>query len=417
VRAIAGVLGTAIVLGTVISVLRNLVVPRGIRSLIVKLLWRGTRRLLLTIARPFQHTTRLLRPATALGEDRDRQYDVLDRALAWLAPIVLIATLLTWLVMLFVGYALVAYAISDLSLASAFWESGSSLFTVGFAAVARGQVTALDFVAGATGPVVIALQISYLPALYAAYNRREIEVTLLQARAAEPAWGPELLARQALVSTVEELTTLYASWERLAVDIGESHANYPLLLVLRSPRPYRSWIVGLIAVLDAAAMHLALAPSTAPVATARLMLRSGFTGLREIAQVLGIPFEADPQPDQPIRLSFAEYANAVAHVQKAGFAVERTAEESWADFRGWRINYETVAYALARKADAVPALWSGDRDWPSEPIPPSRPADRRPAAEHQEPTSPADRRPNADHQEPTSPADRRPHASRRDLRR
>ncbi|MBO0867702.1 MAG: hypothetical protein J2P15_03975 [Micromonosporaceae bacterium] len=359
-RAIAGVLGAIVVLSTAVSILRNLVVPRGIRSLIVKMLWRGTRGVLLAAVRPW------------------RRYEVLDRTLAWLAPIVLLATLLTWLVLLFVGYGLLSYSISNLSISGAFWEAGSSLFTVGFAPAARGDLTTLDFIAGATGPVVIALQISYLPALYAAYNRREIEVTLLQARAAEPAWGPELLARQALVGTVDELTTLYTTWERLAVDIGESHANYPLLLVFRSPRPYRNWVIGLIAVMDAAAMHLALAPKTAPVAPARLMLRSGFTGLRDIGRVLNLPVEHDPRPEDPLRLTFEEYAAAVAHVTEAGFATERSAEESWPDFKGWRVNYEEIAYALARKVDAVPALWSGGRAWPSEPISPVRPIDRRP---------------------------------------
>jgi hypothetical protein len=136
--------------------------------------------------------------------------------------------------------------------------------------------------------------------------------------------------------------------------------------------------VGLLAVMDAAAMHLALAPTSAPVPTARLMLRSGFTALRDIARVLAIPFDPDPQPDDPIELTFEEYEAAVEHVVKAGFMAERSAAESWPHFRGWRVNYERIAYALARKVDAVPAMWSGSRDWPAEPMMPKRPTDRRP---------------------------------------
>jgi hypothetical protein len=59
-----------------------------------------------------------------------------------------------------------------------------------------------------------------------------------------------------------------------------------------------------------------------------------------------------------------------------GFPVERSAEEAWPHFRGWRVNYESLAYALARTTDAVPALWSGPRRWPSDPIPPQRPPAR-----------------------------------------
>jgi hypothetical protein len=45
------------------------------------------------------------------------------------------------------------------------------------------------------GLVTVTLQIAYLPALYAAFNRRENEIALLNSRAGSPSWGPELLAR------------------------------------------------------------------------------------------------------------------------------------------------------------------------------------------------------------------------------
>jgi hypothetical protein len=359
-RVISGLAGGALLLMTVASILRNVVIPRGFGSVLTRMLWRGLRGLLVVVIRPFH------------------SYLVRDKVLAWLAPVVLVSTLLSWLAALFVAYGLVMYAISGLPLVASLREAGSSLFTLGYASGGR-NLTALDFLAAATGPVVIALQISYLPTLYAAYNRREVEVTLLQTRAAEPAWGPELLARQALIGTLDELGPLYQSWERLAADIGESHANYPVLLLFRSPRPYRSWVIALLTVMDAAAMQMALAPTSSPVAPARLMLRAGFSALRDIARVLQIPFNPDPRPEDPISLTYDEYEAAVEHVVKAGFMTERQAEESWPHFKGWRINYEQIAYALARKVDAVPALWSGPRDWPAEPMPPTRPVDRRPA--------------------------------------
>jgi hypothetical protein len=271
------------------------------------------------------------------------------------------------------------HALSGLGWRASLREAGSSLFTLGYASTTRLHLSAIDFVAAAAGPVVIALQIAYLPSLYAAYNRRETDVTLLQARAGEPAWGPELLARQALVGTVDQLGDLYQLWERLAADVGESHANYPILLAFRSPRPYRSWTVGLLAVLDAAAMHLALCPSSAPP-QARLALRAGFTALRDIARVVRIPFDPDPHPDAPLDLTFEEFAAGVAWAVDAGFPTERDAGQAWADFRGWRVNYEAVVYALARRGDAVPAPWSGARDWTVRQMSPQRPPHRRPEA-------------------------------------
>jgi hypothetical protein len=362
VRVLSGVLGLALLVVTVTSMLRNLVVPRGLTSVLVRSLLQGIRWLLLQVARPW------------------RSYRAVDTALAWLAPTVLIATLIWWLASLFLAYGLLLHSVSTLSLATSLREAGSSLLTLGFASAARGRLTALDFAAAVTGPLVIALQIAYLPTLYGAYNRRETEVTLLQSRAGEPAWGPELLARQALVGTLDSVGRLYESWERLAADIGESHSNYPVLLSFRSPRPYRSWIVGLITVMDAAAMHISLSPGTPSMQEARLMLRAGFTALRDIAHVTGIRYDPDPRPEDPITLTYEEFAEGVARMTEAGFVAERSVEHAWAHFRGWRVNYESIAYELARRVDAVPAKWSGRRDWPYAPMEPNRPVDRRPAS-------------------------------------
>ena len=45
-------------------------------------------------------------------------------------------------------------------------------------------------------------------------------------------------------------------------------------------------------------------------------------------------------------------------LQEIGFPIERSAEEAWPDFHGWRVNYETVAYRLADKLVVPPAPWS-----------------------------------------------------------
>ncbi|MFK0021040.1 hypothetical protein [Streptomyces sp. NPDC090798] len=358
---ISGVAGSLLLVLVFASILRTLVVPRGLYSSMVIRWWRSLR-LLLRLAAP------------------GGSYRAIDRAETWLAPLMLMGMLVSWLGGALIGYGLLLHAISSLTWTQSVREAGSSLFTLGFASGDRLHLSVVDFMAAATGPVVIALQIAYLPTLYAAYNRRELEVTLLQSRAGEPAWGPEILARQWLVDTETALPELYRSWERLASDIGESHSTYPVLLAFRSPRPYRSWIVALVAVMDAAAMQLALTPSSAPP-EARLMLRAGFTALRDIARSLRFPYDTDPAPDAPIQLTYLEFDAAVAMVEAAGFPAERTAEQAWPHFRGWRVNYETIAFELCRRGDAVPALWTGPRDFPSTPIPPARPADRRPGEE------------------------------------
>ncbi len=110
---------------------------------------------------------------------------------------------------------------------------------------------------------------------------------------------------------------LYADWEQWAAEVTESHTTYPVLLLFRSPEPWLNWIVGLLAVLDAGAMQLALCPSTAPSQT-RLCLRMGFTLFNRLAKSLGYPVDDDPDPDGDIILSFEEFSSAVDKLALVG---------------------------------------------------------------------------------------------------
>jgi hypothetical protein len=351
--------GLVVVAGTTTSVLRNLVVPRRLRSKLRLMVSRTT-------AAPFRFIAY-----------RSTDYNVRDRTLAWTAPIALLALLLTWLLLYLLGYGLLVYAISHLTWPAAAREAGSSLFTLGFASSDRGQLTVVDFAAAITGPVVIGLQIGYLPALYAAYNRREAEVTLLDSRAGEPNWGPEILARHAAISSLENLQELYRGWERWAADVSESHSNYPVLIFLRSQEPTRNWLVGLLSVMDSAALHLALNPTLAR-GEARMAVRMGFVCLRDLAETMGMPYDPDPDPDSPITLTYEEYLTGIARLERSGYPMERTPEEAWPHFRGWRVNYESIAYRLAMTVDAVPALWSGPRHGAAAPLAPRTPFNRIP---------------------------------------
>ena len=89
--------------------------------------------------------------------------------------------------------------------------------------------------------------------------------------------------------------------------------------------------------------------------------------------------DRDPDPEGPIELGFAEFEAAVAMLVSSGFPMERTAEEAWPDFRGWRVNYEVIAYRLSDRLVAPPAQWSGPRrHLRTGAVAPRRPPQRRP---------------------------------------
>ena len=142
----------------------------------------------------------------------------------------------------------------------------------------------------------------------------------------------------------------------------------------------RSWVIAVLAVLDSAALYLARCPRGAP-SEARLCMRMGFICLRDLASAMNIEYDPDPHPDGPLDLTYEEFADAWKRLDAVGFRAEREMEEAWPHFRGWRVNYEAIAYQLADMTDAPPALWSGPRHGHEEPIPPVRPVDRKPGDE------------------------------------
>ena len=129
---------------------------------------------------------------------------------------------------------------------------------------------------------------------------------MLEALSGKPPWGPELLARQQLIGNVSYLPRLYERWTEWAADISESHTTYRTLIYFRSRYPLQAWPLALLAVLDAAALHLSLCPSWAPAET-RPLLRVGYITMRSIASTLSIPVDNDPRPDDPLVLTRAEF--------------------------------------------------------------------------------------------------------------
>jgi hypothetical protein len=376
-RAIFAVIGGLLILVSVSSVTETLIVTRSVNS-------RLTRWVDQAVDGAYQLMVKRFSDAPGdSDEHRQSAYLRRDRLLATQAAAILLTQLAVWLIVAYVGFALLLWPFANRGVISAFVDAGSSLFTLGFAVPAGAVPAVIVFLAAAVGLVILTLQIAYLPTLYAAFNRRETEVALLNARGGVPSWGPELLARThyALgsgMSTLDTMPELYAQWERWASDVAESHTTYLPLVRFRSPQPLSSWVTSLLSVLDSAALFLALSPKAAPEVPARLCIRSGFLCFNRIARAMGFNFPLEADPDAGISLTYDEFLEAVARMREVDFLIERDPAEAWTDFVGWRVNYERAAYAVAAAIYAVPAKWSGPRRHAIAEIPPLRPPRGRP---------------------------------------
>jgi hypothetical protein len=346
------------------SVIGTLIVPRPVGSWLTRAVDRMVLAVYLTVTR------------------RVTDWVKRDRILATQAAAILVTQLGAWLGIFLIGFTLALWPSHGRSITDSLTDAGSSIFTLGFAEPPGTTPAVLVFIAAATGMVVIALQIGYLPTLYSAFNRRETEVALLNSRGGAPTWGPELLARTyyALgsgVSTLDTLPALYEEWERWSADVAESHTTYLPLVRFRSPQPYSSWVISLLAVLDSAALILSLSPEEAPTVPARLCLRSGFRCFVRVAQAMSIDVPDEADPDDRITLTYEEFLDGVARMEKVGFRITREPADAWPDFMGWRVNYERAAYGIAAAVDAIPGLWSGPRRQATPPVPPFRPPSGR----------------------------------------
>ena len=364
-RIIAAIIGGGLVLTAASSVIGTIIVPRPYGSWLTN--W----------------VDRLVDVAFRLLTWPVRGYQRRDQVLATQAAAILLVQLLAWLAFFFVGYTLLIWPFLAQGITKAFTTAGPALWEIGSIEVSGAPERTILDTASLTGIITITLQIAYLPTLYSAFNRRETEVTLLNARAGVPSWGPELLARTHYAlgsgaSTSTTLPDLYEQWERFAADIAESHSTYLPLVRFRSPRPLSSWVIALLSVVDSAALYLSLSPEAAPTVPARLCLRSGFLCFSQIARAMNLAVPESPDPADGISLNYEDFLDAIRALQKVDFPIERAPEQAWPEFVGWRVNYEAAAFAIAAAIDAVPALWSGPRRRPEPPIAPIRPAAGRP---------------------------------------
>lgn len=209
------------------------------------------------------------KPWVFLGE-RLRSHKLREQFYGVYGPISLIFLLLFWASLLIFGFALILFGLGSpfqdatlppghhplLRFLTDIYVSGTSLTTLGPGDVVprRQSARLLMILESATGLGLVALVISYVPVLYAAFSRREVSVALLDARAGSPPTAAELLTRHGFEGGQVALITLLAEWERWAADILESHISYPVLCYYRSQHDNQSWLSALTTILDVCAL-------------------------------------------------------------------------------------------------------------------------------------------------------------------
>jgi hypothetical protein len=352
-----GIAGAAVATGTLLSAVRTAVLPRGVSALLSRAVFTGVRWVFL------------------LRLGRAASYERRDKVFASYAPISLLVLLQAWLLGNLIGFAGVHWALGHMGWRRAFDVSGSSLFTLGFIAPHGGPETAVTFFEAGIGMLLVALLISYLPAIYNAFSRREVVVAQLHVRAGTPPSGTELIRRAWTIGRKDTLSVTWSTAEVWFTELQETHTSFPSLVFFRSPQPEHSWITAAGATLDAAAL-LSSTVDKPREAEPQLCLRAGTLALREIARYYRVPFDPDPAPTDPITISRAEWEAAADELAASGVPVRADRDQAWIDFSGWRVNYDRVLVVLAGITMAPYAPWSSDRSVATQPTMGMRPRAR-----------------------------------------
>jgi hypothetical protein len=190
-----------------------------------------------------------------------------EALLSFYGPLSLLVLLVFWAIGLVVGFALIHYGLGSRLNAAGdspgfaldLYMSGTTFFTLGLGDVAPINWTArsVTVLEAGMGFGFLALTIGYLPVIYQSFSRREVIISLLDARAGSPPSAAELLRRHAQDHGLTALTTLLRDWETWSAELMESHLSYPVLAYFRSQHDNQSWLAALTTILDASALVLA----------------------------------------------------------------------------------------------------------------------------------------------------------------
>lgn len=360
-RVLAFMLGACLSLWTIGSALRSFVLPRADRSLLTTLTFMSVYKLMTKI---FKSRTPYVRR---------------DAILAMHAPIGLFMLPLVWLSLIIVGYTLMYWALDpSLDWRSALILSGSSLMTLGFAYQDTLPLVLLAFSQAALSMMLIALLIGYLPTMYSAFAERENKVIKMAGYAGSPPNIVELIRLYYYTGQLDDVDFMrdtWLDWQDWFVRLEEIHTTLAPMNFFRSTHPNRHWVTTAGAVLDMAAI-IASSVHIERALAAGAVLRSGFLSLRSIADYFDVPYDPDPNHDDPISINREEFEAVLDQLAAHGVPLREDRDYCWSHYAGWRVNYDEVLLGLARITAAPYAMWSSDRaiKWRPEDIPDNAPS-------------------------------------------
>jgi len=271
--------------------------------------------------------------------------------LSYFGPLSVILLLVFWAVILVLAFALLQWGLSSplnapekqVTLGTYIYMSGTTFVTLGLGDVTplTGWARFLTVAEAGMGFAFLALIIGYVPVIYQAFSRREVGISLLDARAGSPSSATELLRRHYRDQHIEELIKYLCDWEHWCAELLESHLSYPVLTYYRSQHQRQSWLGALTTILDASALFI-VGFEGISVPTVRFTFAMARHAAVDLAQVYRTP----PRDFKLNRLSSADFTRMRDSLAEVGLQLQHgeDAEKRLYDIRRM---YEPFINALA----------------------------------------------------------------------
>jgi hypothetical protein len=276
-----------------------------------------------------------------------------DTFLSLFGPLSLLALFAVWVLGLIVGFAVLSWSLGTalktaeageaVGFSTHLYMSGVTFFTLGYGDVVpqTAAARALAVFEAGMGFSFLAVIIGYVPAIYQAFSRREVTISLLDARAGSPPTAAELLVRLGHAGQLEAVEPLLAEWERWAAEVLESQVSFPVLSFYRSQHDNQSWLATLTMILDTCSLLLAGLKDTSPY-KAQLT----FAMARHAAVDLALVFRTPPRDPEPDRLAPERLRRLREALREAGLTLPEGAAVD-AKLAELRAMYEPFVQGLA----------------------------------------------------------------------
>ncbi len=294
---------------------------------------------------------------------RIRTFSRQQSFLGYFGPLSLITLLVFWATSLILGFALVQYGIGEheqlsgepITFGRLVYHSGQTFFTLGYGDIlpTSRAARALSVIEAGMGFAFLGVVIGYLPVVYGSFSRREIQISMLDARAGSPPTASELLVRLAGSSEIDQtvLDGCLRDWERWSSELLESHISYPVLSFFRSQHSNQSWLGALQTMLDVTSLLITGIDGIHP-GQAKLTFAMARHAAVDLAQVVNARYD----PLAPERLTDAELDILRETLAAAGLKL-RGGDDARQKLNKLRSMYEPYVHSIARNLMVTLPPW------------------------------------------------------------